>query len=311
MNLHILSFIFSLSFTQIFCVEYVTDHVRKFGLSNQIIFFQYALLEISHKYLNSTFLIDGPKTDKIQNCYGHHNFYDFFRLRNLSECMKLVVPESRIKNCKIYYSILSSSLDKYPKKIKEMAQKIVPETRYCMPWPHKSSVGGKFHCPEIAMPNLPFFFELFDFQPFIKKVGDKFLNDNKFSHKNFTAVHFRAGDFKTRGIKDCYHSFEKVMDFTNKNIKDLKAATNIFVMAQSDTDVPSSIPMIRKGWLSLALEELGYKNFLESLEFVKLLVDIYIVSASQFIVGNHYSTLTEIVISNSHLNDKKIKYTFL
>lgn len=288
----------------------VTDKLfNKYGLANQIMYFQYFLMEVKQKHNNAKLLINGPKSGHLENSYGNHSFSDFFRKRSIQECESLIHPQNRTSICKGYCSLIKDAEDVHKGKIPKQAISISPPLQYCMPWPGRDLHSAKF-CPEGSIPQLPFFFELFDFAPFIKNIGKKFLASHGLSFGKFTTVHFRVGDFKNRpwAKKKCYFTFEEVFKTANDTLSLMRMPSKIFFMVEHESDIPSGNLMLTKIWLADAMKELGLNAYIDSFDFIKLLVDLYIGSNAGLIIGNNMSTLSEILISYSYMNDKSLQY---
>lgn len=306
-----------LFFLAIFCrngitTNFVFDNVihKSAGLANQIMFFQYALQEIADKYPKSTFLVHGPESDLIANSYKNHSFYDFFRKRTEEECLNLVRPNERRYICKKYIPIVQRSTDDYDKMLLKKAVTIRPPMQYCMPWPHKSIKGGKFHCKSGQVADLPFFFEVFDYQDFIKTLAEKFLKEKGLEKFNFMTVHYRAGNFIGRNdMKDrCFFDFKHVDNFATSIKNDTLPR---YYMVQYASDLPPGKIFLSEDWLKKTLNSIGLSSFQNSLEFLKLLLDLEIASKASTIIGNNYSTLSEIVMSYALMQNSSVSFHFV
>lgn len=298
---------------------FVTDDMDA-GFANQLLFFQGTLKIILEKYSNYTFLIQGPKSDHIFNSYGTNTFFDFFKLRKIHECESYIKSIKRKSLCKKYINLISKAKDKYSladfkKSIKIVSKYKIP---FCMPWVLKSDLTRERHCRYKKIENLPFFFEIFDFKDEIKIIGNNYMNFSNLIEKQFATIHFRSGDFKIRKefkynatfAKHICPDFDQLYMFSAKKIKKTdKKTEKIFVMAENSNEITQSVSYISKKWLFDKIS-LSFPKYITSIEFIKILIEIYISSNSREIIGNHFSTLSEVIISYALMKNNNLKYYF-
>lgn len=279
----------------------------KAGFANQVLFFQYSLLKMLKEYSSTTLIINGPRSSHIHNCYANHTFYEFFTLNSLEKCIELTSNNGRNHICNEFIPILSKAIDSQSNLSQNDTVKLDFPREYCMPWPHKSVSVGQKHCPKKSIPELPFFFELYHFHDFIELLSQKFMQDHGLTPKSFTGVHYRGGDFKGKNFfKKCFFTVDEVLQYSFAVIKKYDSPKKLFIMAETESDVPKEpkyITGVSSAWLHTALEENNLDAYKNSLNFIKLLLELSIASKAKILIGNEVSTLTQILFSYAKLLD--------
>jgi hypothetical protein len=295
----------------------LSDKSNHGGFANQVIFFQNVLHNIFTNYKNYTFVINGPKSRHIQGSYGNNFFTDFFKLRSISGCKKLVHEEPRKNNCENYIHLILNA--KYKKNFSfESNQKIKylnglnGSKAYCLPFEYQSRESGILHCKMGKIKELPFFFELFEFEKFIIELGNQFLKEF-IQNKKFAVFHFRSGDFKRRGLKKAYFSFRYSIDYVRKLVQKANI-DKIFIMTEKlgpNERLPRDGLVLEEQWISKHLLKMNLKRYLDSNSFIKILIEMYISSKCKLYVGSHYSTLSEITIYYAKMKNSQLPAFFV
>lgn len=281
------------------------------GFANQLLAFQYLLYKLKNECQDSSvnFLLTGPYSDHVSNNDVKLNFFDFFRIRTNEECENIISDFSRKTLCKQYENLLKkiTFIDKNTIKNENTTIKLVGY--YCMPWKHHSIIGRKLHCKNQSIKDMLFFFEIFEFNNYIFKLGFKFMQLNNLRINHYSALHFRGGDFSKRKLKNAYKSFSLASEIFNGLIKRNNINQKKFYMIQSKEDIFGKKIFLSEEWL-FNVTRIEHQKCISCIKFTKILLDIFISSKSSYFVGNHYSTLTEIVISYGKLRSNAFNYSF-
>lgn len=318
MNIHFVIRLFIFLFGKIVTSQLIlSDNFPNHGFANQVIFFQNVLHKIFTNYENYTFVINGPKSGHIQGSYGNNYFTDFFKLRSISECEKLVREDHRDSICNNYINLILNAKYKqnFPlepnQKIQYLNGLNAAQT-YCLPFEYNSRDSGILHCKIGKIKDLPFFFELFEFEKFIIELGNQFLEEF-LQNKKFAVFHFRSGDFRRRGLKKAYFSFRYSIDYVQKLVQKGNI-DKIFVMTErlGPTErLPPNGLVLQEQWIREHLQKMNLQRYLASASFLKILVEMYISSKCLLYVGTHYSTLSEITIFYAKMNNTQLPAYFV
>lgn len=297
---------------------YVIDRISAGGLANQIIIFQQILKFISTNFSNCTYFMNGPQSCHIKTRSNSTGFADFFSIRSVFACERTMKEDSRKHLCLKYAGLLKKSTMKFDlKKLPTSNLTIINHAKIgrnlCLPFFSKSSSLRKLLCDSKRDKQLPFFFELFEIKSFIQLIGQDFIQESGLKNQ-YATVHFRGGDFKTRNLTNAFHSFQKCLEYSqnlfikNTNIK------KIFVMSEKNSEVlplPEGCIILKYDWIKKSILKYNYGYYANSIEFLKLLLEIYISSNGLFFVGNSYSTLSEIIIEYALIKNNDFAFSFV
>lgn len=263
-------------------------------------------------------LLNGPKTGHLSSTFGNKKFFDYFRLRTIEECLNLVQDNNRKHLCARHIGFLQRATDSFSSQQYQQAIKVnfgKISNHYCMPWILKSPLVRQFHCPVGKVHDLPFFFELFDFHDNINLIAKQFLEENNLSERSFTALHFRLGDFKTRSDFQQYRKyftvpFHQALKYTQGKMNENGITGKLFVMAEFENEIfPNSFKISSK-WISEKLMQFNNFYSYQSTEYIKLMVEMIVASKGQLIIGNHFSTLSDMIMSLAVIQYQEVKYDF-
>jgi len=153
----------------------------------------------------------------------------------------------------------------------------------------------------------------------IRAISKDFMKIKNLRNFDFITIHYRSGDFKTRKIfgnaDQQKHKMHPTMKDLHKFAKTMLPNTShdskIFVMSEDYNETTQNTVFLSIGLLKKIIEKRKFRKYENTLQFLKILVELYVVSFSSCIIGNHFSTLSELAISYNKMRWENSTFFFL